>query len=668
MRLQRRPRLAVLGLVGLSTILVGRPVRAQVAEADVERSQSPGETNAYHQFVLGRYLEGQGDLDGALEAYRRASDLDPESAEILAEIAGLHARQNRATDALEVGEAALRLDPDNVEAHRVLATIFSALADSRVQGQGTTAEATRRDYVTRAIEHLEGARADPVYNGRLEFTLGRLYVRAGQYEKAIPLLRRFVEEVPGPSEGVLILARAEASAGRTDEAVRTLKSALDDDPEFHRGLRALARIYEEADRWNEAADTYVDAIRLNPRSVELKREGASALLNVGRTIEARDLLREAVEQRPSDAGTLYLLSQVERRASDFDAAEATAHRLMELDPEDLRGTYALIQVFQQRGEPRRVVEALAPREELADPKSGALGFKAALLTQLGFAYLELRQHESAIETFERVRVMTPADPAVDAYLIRAQIAAGRHSTAIDMARRARGLHPSDLRLIRLEAEALHESGNTAAGISLLEEAVRSQVDVPDAHLALAALLAEAGRSDEAIDVLESADHKFAGSSAIPFQLGAVLERERRFEEAERAFHEALSRDPKHAPTLNYLGYLLAERGERLEEAVGYIQRALEVDPQNGAYVDSLGWAYFKLDRLDLAEIHLLRAGQQLSDNSVVQDHVGQLFFKLGRFDEAIAAWQRSLRGDGEAIERREIESKIERARDEANRK
>ena len=62
----------------------------------------------------------------------------------------------------------------------------------------------------------------------------------------------------------------------------------------------------------------------------------------------------------------------------------------------------------------------------------------------------------------------------------------------------------------------------------------------------------------------------------------------------------IARDPEHAAALNYLGYMLAERGERLDESVELIKRALAIDPDNGSYLDSLGWAYFKDGKLDLA--------------------------------------------------------------------
>ena len=87
-----------------------------------------------------------------------------------------------------------------------------------------------------------------------------------------------------------------------------------------------------------------------------------------------------------------------------------------------------------------------------------------------------------------------------------------------------------------------------------------------------------------------------------------------------------------------------------------------MDPHNGSYLDSLGWAYFKLDRLDLAEPPLRAASDQLPGNSVVQDHLGDLLHRLGQPAEAIRAWERALAGDGDAIDAETIERKIDDAR------
>jgi predicted Zn-dependent protease len=76
--------------------------------------------------------------------------------------------------------------------------------------------------------------------------------------------------------------------------------------------------------------------------------------------------------------------------------------------------------------------------------------------------------------------------------------------------------------------------------------------------------------------------------------------------------------------------MLAERGERLDESVNFVKKALQLEPENGSFLDSLGWAYFKADKLDLAETSLRRAAEQLQTNSVIQDHYGDVLMKLGR--------------------------------------
>src|SRR5205085_7516900 len=81
---------------------------------------------------------------------------------------------------------------------------------------------------------------------------------------------------------------------------------------------------------------------------------------------------------------------------------------------------------------------------------------------------------------------------------------------------------------------------------------------------------------------------------------------------------------------------------RLEEALGYIKRAIELDPQNGAYLDSLGWAYFKMANYDLAEESLRKAAEKINNDATIQDHLADLYSKTGRLKLAAAHWERAL--------------------------
>jgi len=94
--------------------------------------------------------------------------------------------------------------------------------------------------------------------------------------------------------------------------------------------------------------------------------------------------------------------------------------------------------------------------------------------------------------------------------------------------------------------------------------------------------------------------------------------------------------------LNYLGYMLADRGTRLDEALGYIRRAVAIDPQNGAYLDSLGWAYYKMGNYELAEENLRRAVDRMGDDPTINEHLGELYLKTGRLKLAANHWERSL--------------------------
>ncbi len=151
------------------------------------------EGDSYLEFLLARRLEQDGDVKGALAALERAAAADPKSAEIRAELAAFHMRQNDAAAAEQAAGEALSRNPQNIEAHRVLGLVYSAYAESAAEnGQ----EAKAPEFTKTAIEHLEKVAATPGggTDVNLQFNLGRLYLRSGDNEKAIERLTRVLEQ------------------------------------------------------------------------------------------------------------------------------------------------------------------------------------------------------------------------------------------------------------------------------------------------------------------------------------------------------------------------------------------------------------------------------------------------------------------------------------------
>ena len=124
--------------------------------------------------------------------------------------------------------------------------------------------------------------------------------------------------------------------------------------------------------------------------------------------------------------------------------------------------------------------------------------------------------------------------------------------------------------------------------------------------------------------------------------GAMLERQKKYGPAEAEFRKVLEMDANNDSALNYLGYMLADRNERLDEAYQMIKKALDLKPDSGAYLDSLGWVYYRQGKYSDAEGLLVRALQKQPDPTV-HDHLGDVYAKLGKTKEAVAQWQASLK-------------------------
>jgi tetratricopeptide (TPR) repeat protein len=491
-----------------------------------------------------------------------------------------------------------------------------------------------RDNADRAIRYLEKSNLNDAVGAQM--LLGRMYMRTAAWDKAIALLSKLVEEEPDFAEAVSSLVQAYRGAGRPQEAIKLLEGNGDSSAQLS---ILLGELYEGERRWADAAEAYGRASRRRPRDVELKVRWATALLSEGQAdavIQARNVLRDVTVENSSHVRALYLLVQADRQLANTTGAEATAVQMVQTDPRGVWGQYALAQVAGDKKDYRKVIDTLEPLiagwKDRSDQGQGLN--PARLYEQLGGAYLGLKLYDKAIDQLQRAR---------------------------EGAR-------TDVRLARLEAQALRENGQLDRGVGVLEELLSRTDSQPSAYSALAELYVTAGRIPQALGILDRAAAKLPGDTSVAFELAATLDRQKHYEEALRVFERVIASDPRHAQALNYLGYLLANRGERLQESVGYIKRALEIDPDNPAYLDSLGWAYFKLNQPDLAEPQLRKAAADLVTNSVIQDHFGDTLLKLGRLDEAIAAWERALGGDGDSIDRPAIERKIRSARDKSKKK
>jgi tetratricopeptide (TPR) repeat protein len=153
--------------------------------------------------------------------------------------------------------------------------------------------------------------------------------------------------------------------------------------------------------------------------------------------------------------------------------------------------------------------------------------------------------------------------------------------------------------------------------------------------------------------------RFPEEEQVYFLQGSLYEKQKKYNEAEKAFRKALELQNDDPAVLNYLGYMFADRGTRLEEAESMVEKAVKADPTNGAYLDSLGWVYFKQNRLSLAEEYLKKAIIFVNSDSSIHDHMGDLYFKTKRYDEARNEWNKSIQLSTEQEEADKVKKKLD---------
>jgi tetratricopeptide (TPR) repeat protein len=640
----------------LVALVIAAPVQAQTPAPLATPAAS-----AFYEFMIARRLEATGDAAGALAALQRALKLDPASAELHAELAGYYARQNKANEAVAEANIALKTEPQNTEAHHILGMVYSAWAEGAAPPPPGQTTATLR---TTAIEHLLAIQGTPLMatDPNLQMTLGRLQLRSGKANEAVPTLERVAAQVPWAAEPLALLAEARSALGRIDEAAQALEAAAEINPRY---WVTLGDMYERQRKWPEAASAYSEAVQgiRNPTR-DLRIKLANALVNVdGGASKAQEVLAELLKATPDDVRLLYLMSNAQRAGGDLAAAEATARRITTVDPSNVSGLYALSLTLLDRYEYRKVVEALTTFEKDAAARAKGRETEGAMvLVQLGIAHQQLGEFDAAIASFNAARTLTPKDADLDAYVVQVNLAARRFDRAETLARESLSRTPDQPRMVRLRAQALAKSGKIAEANKLLEDGVAARPTSREYLVGLSDLYADQKRTDDAVKLLEQARKTFGDDETLTMRVASAYELGGRLGDAEKEFRRLLSEDPLNANAMNSLSYMLADRGLRLPEAVELAQRAVKIEPDNPAYLDTLGWALFKSGKTDEADAALSRAARALLGNSVIQVHHGDVLAGRGKTAEAIAAWERALAGDGESIDRAAVEKKVKDAR------
>lgn len=146
---------------------------------------------------------------------------------------------------------------------------------------------------------------------------------------------------------------------------------------------------------------------------------------------------------------------------------------------------------------------------------------------------------------------------------------------------------------------------------------------------------------EAITIYEAILSKDTEYIEGIFWLGYLYEEIGERKDAVAIWKKGLSIAPAHSLILNSLGYVYAEEGINLDEAEQMIKQALAGEPNNGAYLDSMGWVYYKKKDYPQAEKYLKQAIELVKD-PVIYEHLGDLYIAREDIETAVKFYKEGL--------------------------
>ncbi len=652
--------LRILLIISVATVAAAQSTPASPASQSETASPQASarkvdKAAAYYHYTLAHMYEemvtayGRSDLAvKATEEYRLAIEADPSSEFLTSALAELYVKTGRIADAVKEAQDIIKRDPKNLEAHRLLGRIYLRSLGDMPGGNGSD------NILKLAIDQYEQiVKLDPSSVDD-HLLLGRLYRLNNDLQKAEAELKTAIKLDPNSEEAVTTLAMLYTDEGDTAHALKVL-SSVPDSARSAKLYAALGAAYEQRKDYKGAIDAYKHAIALDRDNLDSIRGLAENYLNDGQLESALEQYKVIADSNPEDAQTYIRIAEIYRRQGKFDQALENLKRADTLVPDTMDVPYSMAAVYQAQGrydEAVKLLQELLKKTEKAETSGGQAdrNNRAIFIERLGMIYRDQENYTAAVETFRKMLPLGDEN-ARSGYqeIIDTYREAKQWPQATTVAKEAVQKLPEDRDLRMVLDAQLADMGQLDQSVADIKSMLKGTPEDRDVYVRLGIIYTRAKKWDDALQALSKAEQlstKADDKAYVLFLRGDLYQRQKMFDQAETEFRKVLTTtpptDPQAAATLNYLGYMNADRGVKLEESLSLIKQALSFDPNNPAYLDSLGWAYFKLGKYDQAEESLNKAASHMGSDPTVQEHLGDLYQKTGRLKLAAAHWDRAV--------------------------
>ena len=487
------------------------------------------------------------------------------------------------------------------------------------------------------LESKDKIKTEPNENVKAiaHFMDGQLFMSQGNYSMAILEFQDALELDPMASTIIVSMAESYWKLGKARKSEELLFNALNLNPDDFEAREMLANQYIFQNKHDKAIEQYRVLAEISDEDPRYLIALAKLVLSQNNINESISLFIKAYEKDKSRIDILEEAANLSLRSRQLDKARSLYKQLIDFDKNNAYYLSTYIDLIVMSGD---YINGIAALESLIDIE----GETAERLSQLGILYYKMENIVKAKPLFIKLINMNHFDVTIMHFLSNIYLEESILDSAVIVANQIIFHHPSDPRGYLDAALAELNNENPLGAIKILEPVNKKFFNEFSIQYLLGSSYQQLEEYDKATIVLRQSLKIYPESRGARHTLAIASDALNYWNESDSLYEGLIASDTNDVQALNNYSYSLVERNIHLNKALEMAKKAIELEPDNAAYLDTIGWIYYKMDNIDKALSFIRKSVELDNNNAIVLEHLGDVLIAKNQIQEAIIYYLKAL--------------------------
>ena len=487
------------------------------------------------------------------------------------------------------------------------------------------------------LESKDKIKTEPNENVKAiaHFMDGQLFMSQGNYSMAILEFQDALELDPMASTIIVSMAESYWKLGKARKSEELLFNALNLNPDDFEAREMLANQYIFQNKHDKAIEQYRVLAEISDEDPRYLIALAKLVLSQNNINESISLFIKAYEKDKSRIDILEEAANLSLRSRQLDKARSLYKQLIDFDKNNAYYLSTYIDLIVMSGD---YINGIAALESLIDIE----GETAERLSQLGILYYKMENIVKAKPLFIKLINMNHFDVTIMHFLSNIYLEESILDSAGIIANQIIFHHPSDPRGYLDAALAELNNENPLGAIKILEPVNKKFFNEFSIQYLLGSSYQQLEEYDKATIVLRQSLKIYPESRGARHTLAIASDALNYWNESDSLYEGLIASDTNDVQALNNYSYSLVERNIHLNKALEMAKKAIELEPDNAAYLDTIGWIYYKMDNIDEALSFIRKSVELDNNNAIVLEHLGDVLIAKNQIQEAIIYYLKAL--------------------------